>query len=59
VAGTETEGTGKNPKNLIQLNVRCKEEWSKSPISICVNLVKKYCDRLKAVLAAKCHMAEY
>lgn len=49
----------KDPRNLTQLKEICKEEWAKIPISVCENLVKKYPNRLKAVLAAKGHMTKY
>ena len=49
----------RGPRNLTELKEICQEEWAKIPVSICNNLVDKYSNRLKAVLAAKGHITKY
>lgn len=43
----------RGPRSLDDLEILCKEEWSKIPLSVFSNLVKHYKRRLGAVLLAK------
>lgn len=49
----------RDPRNLEELKQICQDEWAKIPMNICQNLVKKYPNRLQAVLAAKGHNTKY
>ena len=42
----------RDPRNLEESKQICRDEWAKIPMNICQNLVKKYPNRLQAVLAA-------
>lgn len=49
----------RNPKNLSELEIYAKEEWSKLPVATCENLVINYKKRLQAVIAKKGFAIDY
>ncbi|MGH0152556.1 UNVERIFIED_CONTAM: hypothetical protein FKN15_026105 [Acipenser sinensis] len=48
-----------SPSNLTELELFCKEEWAKIPVSRCAKLIETYPKRLTAVIAAKGGATKY
>lgn len=49
----------RQPKNLKDLELICKEEWAKIPVSTCANLIKDYRKRLLNVIENKGYSTKY
>lgn len=49
----------RQPKNLKDLELICKEEWAKIPASTCANLIKDYRKRLLSVIENKGYSTKY
>ena len=49
----------RKPKNLIQLEEYCQEEWAKITTEECNNLVENYEKRLRKVIKAKGYTIDY
>ena len=49
----------RKPKNLIQLEKYCQEEWAKITTEECNNLVENYEKRLRKVIKAKGYTIDY
>lgn len=49
----------RQPQNLQNLEMICKEEWTKITPDVCANLVSNYKKRLTAVLANKGFATKY
>ena len=49
----------RQPRNLMDLERICTEEWTKIPTKICANLLKNYNKRLTTVLANKGFSTKY
>lgn len=49
----------RSPSNLAELELFCKEEWAKIPVSRCAKLVETYPKRLAAVIAARGGSTKY